>query len=78
LEASLKEAQAERDKWKEDFLKADKQLKTLMNEREKMRARIQKLKKRRNFNLNQKICRNCGREYLEKENFNWSCRTHRV
>jgi hypothetical protein len=20
----------------------------------------------------------CGKEYLEKENFNWSCRTHRV
>lgn len=27
--------------------------------------------------MNQKICKNCGQEYLEKENFNWSCRTHR-
>ena len=24
-----------------------------------------------------KQCRKCGKEYHEKENFNWSCRTHR-
>lgn len=23
-----------------------------------------------------KICKNCHKEYFEKENFNWSCRTH--
>ena len=23
------------------------------------------------------FCRNCGKEFHEKENFNWSCRTHR-
>ena len=43
-----------------------------------MRIRIQRLKNRRTFNVNQKICKLCGKEYLEKENFNWSCRTHRV
>ena len=35
------------------------------------------MKRRRNVDLNQKLCKNCGREYLENENFNWSCRTHR-
>lgn len=22
------------------------------------------------------MCKNCSKEYLEKENLNWSCRTH--
>ena len=38
---------------------------------------MQKLKNRRNVDLEQKICRNCGKEYPASENFNWSCRTHR-
>ena len=46
-------------------------------ERDKLKQRIQKLKNRR-FRMedNQKICKKCGKEYLEKENYNWSCRTH--
>lgn len=24
-----------------------------------------------------KTCKNCGADYLESENFNWSCRTHK-
>ena len=27
--------------------------------------------------VDQKTCRFCSKEYLESENFNWSCRTHR-
>lgn len=23
------------------------------------------------------MCKNCAKDYIEKENFNWSCRTHR-
>ncbi len=40
--------------------------------------KIMKLRKRRNIDFNQKICKNCGKEYLENDNYNWSCRTHRV
>ena len=65
-------------KAREEFIKQDKQIKSLQNERDKMRIRITRLKNRRTFNINQKICKLCGKEYLEKENFNWSCRTHRV
>jgi chromosome segregation ATPase len=78
LDTEFKNAEAEANKWQDEFTKVDKQVKALQNERDKMRQRIQKLKNRRNFNINQKICKQCGKEYLEKENFNWSCRTHRV
>ena len=54
------------------------QLASLQNEREKLKQKINKLKRRRNVDLNQKICKNCAKEYLENENYNWSCRTHRV
>lgn len=74
---ALKTALEEAAKFQEEFQKSDKVVKVLQNERDKMRQRIQKLKNRRNYNINQKICKLCGKEYLEKENFNWSCRTHR-
>lgn len=77
-EDMLKQATEEAAKFLEEFQKSDKVVKVLQNERDKMRQRIQKLKNRRNYNINQKICKLCGKEYLEKENFNWSCRTHRV
>lgn len=42
-----------------------------------MGVKITRLKQRRNFDANRKVCMNCSREYNEKENFNWSCCTHR-
>lgn len=56
--------------------KNEKQLHTAMVEMSKMRTRIIKLKRRRHVNIDEKICKLCGQEYAEKENFNWSCRTH--
>lgn len=48
-----------------------------MTEREKMKQRITKLKNRKGkVDHGIKMCRNCGKEFHEKENFNWSCRTH--
>ena len=48
-----------------------------MDEREKMKLRITKLKNRKGkVDHGIKMCRNCGKEFPEKENFNWSCRTH--
>ncbi len=45
---------------------------------EKLRARIIKLRKRKNAgtNTDSQFCKNCKKEYNEAENFNWSCRTH--
>lgn len=51
---------------------------SLADEREKMIARINKLKlrKRRNDYYHSKICTNCKKDFKDTENFNWSCRTH--
>jgi len=43
-----------------------------------MKDRIVKLKARRGkLDVDLKICKKCSKEYSEKENFNWSCRTHK-
>lgn len=39
-------------KAREEFIKQDKQIKSLQNERDKMRIRITRLKNRRTFNIN--------------------------
>jgi len=55
----------------------EKQTKQLQNEKEKMKNRIQKLISRKGkFDSGTKTCKLCSKEYNEKENFNWSCRTH--
>jgi hypothetical protein len=41
-----------------------------------LRKRLEKLKYMNIKVFNEKICRNCLQEYTEKENYNWSCRTH--
>ena len=32
--------------------------------------------RRGKIDLGIKICKNCTKEYNEKDNFNWSCKTH--
>ena len=77
-QANKEKAIKKRDEKIEETAKLQKQLDQLQNERDKLKNKILKLKRRRNVDFNQKICKLCGREYLENENFNWSCRTHRV
>ena len=39
--------------------------------------RIKKLKMRRGkFDEGSKVCKKCSKDFMEKENFNWSCSTH--
>ena len=40
-----------------------------------LKKRIERLKVRK-VKLNQKICKFCNQEFVENENYNWSCRTH--
>ena len=55
----------------------DKQYKIMANERLKMVDRIKKLKARRGkFEEGSRVCKKCGKDFMESENFNWSCTTH--
>lgn len=51
--------------------------KQTLEEKEKMKQRITKLIQRKGkFDSANKTCKKCSKEFNEKENFNWSCRTH--
>lgn len=59
----------------EEIITLQKNVKQLTMEKEKSKIRIQKLIQRKGkFDSGFKTCKNCGKEYNEKENFNWSCR----
>jgi hypothetical protein len=77
LDGQIKEQLQEIEKLKSDLEKSIKNGKLMADENLKLRQRIQRIKNKR-FRIedNQKICKKCTREYLEKENFNWSCKTH--
>eukprot|EP00347_Sterkiella_histriomuscorum_P014287 403361452 len=77
LEKEKEEAITNMQNKQEEFLNIVNQMRIVTNEREKLKQKIQKLKKRRIIDFNQKICRSCGKEYLESDNYNWSCRIHR-
>ena len=62
----------------ENFIKLEKKCRQLVDEKEKLRQRIMAIKMKSSVNVNQKLCKNCSQEYEESQNFNWSCRTHRV
>jgi len=77
MEREVKKKSDEVERAVDQYYAQEKTNKLLMSEREKMKERIKKLKSRKGkFDAGSKICRGCGRDYLEKENFNWSCRTH--
>jgi hypothetical protein len=77
LELDIKTKEGEINRIRLDLEKSTRAAKSAQLESTKLKARIQKLKNKR-FRIedNQKICKKCGKEYLEKENLNWSCRTH--
>jgi len=62
---------------KDDLLGHVKAIKQLHNDKEKQKLRIQKLIQRKGkFDVGFKTCKNCTKEYNEKENMKWSCRQH--
>ena len=78
LDKDLKAKTEEAEEYFEQRNSLDKEKKNLVIEREKMKDRIKKLKsKKGKFDLAQKTCKNCGKDYIEKDNFKWSCRVHR-
>ena len=56
---------------------AERSNKLIIQEKEKLKQRITKLIQRKGkFESSNKTCKKCTKEYNEKENFNWSFRTH--
>jgi len=56
--------------------KLSKKLKELTEDRDKLKRRMKKYRLRRLFDHETVMCRNCGKDFMKTENFNWSCRTH--
>jgi hypothetical protein len=77
-EQTIKKLSFDLDKKLDECMKVDQECKVLKAEREKMKQRIIKLKSRKGkVDQGIKMCKLCALEYHDKENFNWSCRTHR-
>lgn len=75
LQIDLANSIAEREIFKSKYFDLDKKYFELSEELKKTRI---KLKQKSNVldMDDEKYCRKCMRTYFEKENFNWSCRTH--
>lgn len=69
----------ERDKLLQDNLKLTKTYKDLVEEHDKTRQRIkQYIKKSRLVGqVEEKQCKSCQKTFVDAENYNWSCKTHR-
>ena len=73
----VKDLREEMQRATDELQRMEKQFKSMRAERDKLKHKIVRIKNRKlKVDVNQKLCRNCRREYLETENFNWSCRTH--
>ena len=74
----LKDAKDELYKLKDEVSTQEREYRKLIEERDKLKERVKKLiAKKGNISTQTKTCKNCTREFTEKENYNWSCRTHR-
>lgn len=68
---------AETEKILDKNIVLDRNIKLMNEEKEKLKLRIQKIVARKgNYDAQVKTCKKCHKEFKEKENFNWSCRTH--
>jgi hypothetical protein len=78
LDAKCKKLEAVLEKLKADHKKLGAKYRQALDDKEKLKQRIMKLKMKNTSSVYTKLCKNCSQEYLESQNFNWSCRTHRV
>ena len=77
MDEKIKKLGFELDRYHDKLLLLEKTNRNLLSEKEKMKARIAELIARKGkFDSGMKTCKICAKEYNEKENYNWSCRTH--
>ena len=77
LQKQLADLYKENNDQGEEILNLQKSCKQLVMDKEKSKARIQKLIQRKGkFDSGLQTCKKCSKEFNENENYNWSCRTH--
>ncbi|CAG9314039.1 unnamed protein product [Blepharisma stoltei] len=75
LEQELSKTQEESVTIKQEFSTLEKKFADISNEYNRMRQRLKQFKFQ--SELEEKFCKNCQKPYIESENFNWSCKTHK-
>ena len=78
LDAKCKKLEEALEKLKVEHNNLGTKYRQVLDDKEKLRQRIMNLKMKNASSVHSKLCKNCSQEYLENQNFNWSCRTHRV
>jgi len=80
LKSELDQAREEREKFKTDVGKLEKKYKDLGDEHDKLRQKLKhiRLKRKQYGEGEEKLCRKCQKTFMDSENFNWSCRTHKA
>ncbi|CAG9336221.1 unnamed protein product [Blepharisma stoltei] len=77
FQRELQTAQQEREKYKLQASEFEKKFGDLNQEYNRLRMRLKSFQHRfASSEADERICKNCQRPYTEKDNFNWSCRTH--
>ena len=77
LDKQREEAIAIKNAAQGELNKKDQLIFRLENEKESLKQIIKKIKNRKAVDVTTKLCVNCGKEFNEKENYNWSCQKHR-
>jgi hypothetical protein len=80
LKSELDQAREDREKYKAEGSKMEKKYKDLGDEHDKLRQKLKhiRLKRKQYGEGEEKLCRKCQKTFMDSENFNWSCRTHKA
>lgn len=76
LEAKLDTCNETIKQLENSLSKTENALRTYEKECVKLKARFVKIKSRKMIAADFQTCKICSQEFVENENFNWSCRTH--
>lgn len=79
LKNELDHSRDELERLRGDFSKLEKKYKDLGDEHDKLRQKLKiiRMKRKQYGEGEEMLCRKCQKTYMDSENFNWSCRTHK-
>eukprot|EP00744_Colponema_vietnamica_P003737 GILI01005676.1.p1 GENE.GILI01005676.1~~GILI01005676.1.p1 ORF type:complete len:898 (+),score=233.78 GILI01005676.1:261-2954(+) len=77
LKDELTKTYTDREHIRKERDKFERKVRELTDEKDKLKQKIKRFRARKKlFEPEQKVCKNCSKEFMEGENYNWSCRTH--